>query len=256
MQGQDPVQQRKARDEAARELLNLRVHTTRTMRTISYTTCTLSVHVVCDCVSACACSARNSTGATGQEVTRESLRAGRRRAGRFVRLERTLLLPSHFGPLGLRSIRAERYSSRAPQLKQPSNFFDEKLLFVWRGVMVYVCIMHDQFQSFDSVSILTSWLTASYPKIYHFRRPFLTRKMVRQPTIRSQQHKLQRNNSNAIFQSGNSPLDLLALDISPSAGNYEPLQAMAKSGYLLASAQDHLSILCSRHCCAWLKVDT
>ncbi len=61
--------------------------------------------------------------------------------------------------------------------------------------------------------------------------------MVRQPTIRSQQHKLQHNNSNTSFQSGNSPLDLLALDVSPSAGNYEQLQAMVNSGYLLATAQ-------------------
>jgi hypothetical protein len=61
--------------------------------------------------------------------------------------------------------------------------------------------------------------------------------MVRQPTIRSQLHKLQRNNSNTIFQSGKSPLDLAAFDVSPSVRNYEPLQAMVKSGYLLASAQ-------------------
>jgi hypothetical protein len=61
--------------------------------------------------------------------------------------------------------------------------------------------------------------------------------MIRQPTIRSQQHKLQRSNSNTISQSGNSPLDLLALDVSPSAGNHVPLQAIVKSGYLLASAQ-------------------
>ncbi len=47
-------QQQKARDEAARELLKLCVRTPRTMRTISCTTCTLSVHVVCVCVSACA----------------------------------------------------------------------------------------------------------------------------------------------------------------------------------------------------------
>jgi hypothetical protein len=61
--------------------------------------------------------------------------------------------------------------------------------------------------------------------------------VARKPTIRSQQHKLQRNDSNTIFQSGHSPLDLLALDVSPSAGNYEPLQAMVKSGFLLASAK-------------------
>jgi hypothetical protein len=32
-------------------------------------------------------------------------------------------------------------------------------------------------------------------------------------------------------------LDLQALEFSPRAGNYEPLQAMVKSGYLSASAQ-------------------
>ena len=90
-------QQRKARDEAARELLKRCVRTTRTMRTISCTTCTMSVHVVCVCVSACAWSARNSTG---REVTRGSLRAGRRRAGRFVRPERTLVLPESLRPFG------------------------------------------------------------------------------------------------------------------------------------------------------------
>jgi hypothetical protein len=37
-----------------------------------------------------------------------------------------------------------------PSNHQSTNqitFFNETLLFVWRGVMVYICIMHDQFQS-------------------------------------------------------------------------------------------------------------
>lgn len=61
--------------------------------------------------------------------------------------------------------------------------------------------------------------------------------MVRQPTLRSQQHKLQQNNTNTFLPSGNSLVALPSPDASPSARNYESLHAMAKFGYLLALAQ-------------------
>jgi len=61
--------------------------------------------------------------------------------------------------------------------------------------------------------------------------------MVRQPTLRSQQHKLQQNIPNTFLSSGNSLVALPSPDVSPSARNYESLHAMAKSGYLLALAQ-------------------
>jgi len=60
--------------------------------------------------------------------------------------------------------------------------------------------------------------------------------MVRQPTFRSQQHKLQHENYKKLHSS-NLPLISTSFDVSLSARNYESLQAMVKSGHLLAASQ-------------------
>ncbi len=73
----------------------------------------------------------------------------------------------------------------------------------------------------------------------------LSRPMVRQPTFRSQQHKLQHRSQQHKLQHDNYknlhssilPLIWTSLDVSLSARNYESLQAMVKSGHLLAASQ-------------------
>ena len=46
-------------------------------------------------------------------------------------------------------------------------------MFVWRGVMVYVCIMHDQFQSYDWCQILTFLVNGStFYRRFHLWRHF------------------------------------------------------------------------------------
>ena len=85
------------------------------------------------------------------------------------------------------------------------------------------------------VKFLPSWLTApTFTEDFIFED--YSRPMVRQPTFSSQQHKLQHENYKNL-QSSILPLISTSFDVSLSARNYESLQAMVKSGHLLAASQ-------------------
>ena len=85
------------------------------------------------------------------------------------------------------------------------------------------------------VEFWPSWLTAP-TSTEDFIFEDHSRPMVRQPTFRSQQHKLQHDNCKNL-QSSILPLISASCDVSLSARNYESLQAMVKSGHLLAASQ-------------------